>query len=77
MTFEKLGDVAHGVQDQLDDQIKQLTRWMKPYSKKMGKLSTELRPYGAQALDVARKHPGKTVLGAVLFGYLLSRFSRS
>jgi hypothetical protein len=64
------------VQEQLNDQIKQVSRLMKPYSKRIGRFSNELRPYGAQALDFARKHPGKAVAGALLFGYLFARFSR-
>lgn len=75
MTFEKFGDVAHTVQGQIDDQLKQVTRWMKPYSKKMVRLSHDLRPYGDQAIDVARKHPGKTLFGAVAVGYLLARLT--
>jgi hypothetical protein len=75
-TLQRLGDVAQGVQGQLDDQIDQLARWMKPYRKQMARLSKDLRPYGEQALDVARKHPGKTMAGAVVLGYLLARLRR-
>lgn len=80
MTFDKIGDVAHTVQGQIDDQLKQVTRWMKPYSKKASKkmvrLSHDLRPYGEQCIDAARKHPGKTLFGAVAIGYLLARLTR-
>jgi hypothetical protein len=49
---------------------------MKPYGKQMAKLSKDLRPYGEQALDVARKHPGKAMAGAVALGCLLARLRR-
>ena len=75
-TLQKFGGVAHGVQGQLDDQIKQLSRLMKPYAKKMGRLSKDLRPYGEQALAMARRHPGKTAAGALVVGYLLARLGR-
>ncbi len=75
-TMDRLGDMAHGVQDGLDQQIKQVSRWMKPYTKSMSKVTDDLRPYARQAMDVARKHPGKTFAGALLFGYLFARFTR-
>jgi hypothetical protein len=75
-TMERLGGVAHDVQDQLDAQISQFSRWMKPYRKQVSRLSHDLRPYGEQALDFARKNPGKTVAGALALGYLLARLGR-
>ena len=73
MTFEKFGDVAQSVQGQLDDQLKQVTRWMKPYSKKMVRLSHDLRPYGgsghrcraqASGQDAVRRRCGRIPAGA-------------
>jgi hypothetical protein len=75
-TLERFGGVAHNFQGQFDDQLKQLSKWMKPYAKKMGRLSDDLRPYGEQALGMARKHPGKTAAGALVLGYLLARLGR-
>jgi hypothetical protein len=76
MTFDRLQEVAHGVQGQFDDQVKHLARWMKPYRKELVKLSSDLRPYGEQAIELARKHPGKAVGGALVLGYLLARLGR-
>ena len=76
-TLERLGGMAQDVQGQFDAQLHQLSHWMKPYSKQMAKFSKDLRPYGDRALDMARKHPGKTVAGALVLGYLLARFRRS
>jgi hypothetical protein len=76
MTFDRLGEVAHDVQGQFDDQVKQLARWMKPYRKQLGRLSSDLRPWGEQAVAFARKHPGKAVGGALVLGWLLARLGR-
>ena len=76
MMLDKVGDVAQDVQVQLDERVKQFSRWMKPYANRVGKLSGDFRPYAEQALEVARKHPGKTVAGALAFGYLLARLTR-
>jgi hypothetical protein len=76
MTFDRVGEVAHGVQAQFDDQVKQLARWMKPHRKQLGRLANDLRPFGEQALSLARKHPGKAVGGALVIGYLLARLGR-
>jgi hypothetical protein len=76
MTFDKVGDVAQSARDEMDHQIKMLSRAMKPYAKKLNKLSGDLRPYGERFLDMVGKHPGKSLAGAVFFGWLLSRFGR-
>ena len=75
-TLVKFSDMAHDVQGQLDDQLEQLSRWLKPYRKQIDRLSKDLLPYGKQALEMARKHPGKTVAGALVVGFLLARLGR-
>jgi hypothetical protein len=75
-TLEKFGDMADGFQDQMNHQLEQLSRWAKPYARRLNRFSDDMRPYGRQAVDYARKNPGKTAVGALLFGYLLARFTR-
>jgi hypothetical protein len=72
-TMQKFSHAANDVQGQLDEQMKQLTRWMKP---RMRRLSKDLRPYGERAFEMAKRNPGKTVIGALVVGFLLARFGR-
>lgn len=80
MELRQVERMARKYGGQLGGQFDAASKALRPYQRRASKqalqLSRDLRPLGKQAVAFAKKHPGGTLIGAVVVGYLLASLRR-